>query len=310
MVFKRPEIVRSPSEWKSYFFPLTAGCSNNSCTFCGNYGSKLQVRDVDEVKREIDAVALYLSSNISAAGIPGIVYTIANQWDGEKVFLQDSDALVYPFAELVEILGYLDRKLPSVQRIAAYATTQDILRRSADELKELHKLKLGMLYIGLESGDNVVLKHVEKGVTAEQEIEAVRRVKAAGILASVTVILGLGGKAGSERHALETSRVLSDMDPDYVGALTLTLVPGTPLYNEWQRGEFQNITPFESLGELLTIIKHSNFTNCFFSSMHASNYISVRANLPQDKQEIVKQLTAFIKKGNPDLLRPEFLRGL
>jgi len=138
----------------------------------------------------------------------------------------------------------------------------------------------------------------------------VRRVKAAGILASVTVILGLGGKAGSERHALETSRVLSDMDPDYVGALTLTLVPGTPLYNEWQRGEFQNITPFESLGELLTIIKHSNFTNCFFSSMHASNYISVRANLPQDKQEIVKQLTAFIKKGNPDLLRPEFLRGL
>jgi radical SAM superfamily enzyme YgiQ (UPF0313 family) len=310
MIFKRPEIVRPPSEWKSYFLPLTAGCSNNSCTFCGNYGSKLQIRDVNEVKREIDAVALYLSSNISVTGIPGIVYTIANQWDGEKVFLQDSDALVYPFTELVEILEYLDRKLPSVKRIAAYATTQDILRCSIAQLKQLQQLNLGMLYIGLESGDNAVLKHVDKGVTAEQAIEAVRRVKTAGILTSVTVILGLGGKTGKERHALETARVLSEMDPEYVGALTLTLVPGTPLYKEWERGEFQTITPFASLGELLTMMKHSNFTNCFFSSMHASNYISVRANLPQDKAEIVKQLTAFIKKGDPDLLRPEFLRGL
>ncbi len=310
MIFKRPEIVRPPSEWKSYFLPLTAGCSNNSCTFCGNYGSKLQVRDVNEVKREIDAVALYLSSNISVTGIPGIVYTIANQWDGEKVFLQDSDALVYPFTELVEILEYLDRKLPSVKRIAAYATTQDIFRCSIAQLKQLQQLNLGMLYIGLESGDNAVLKHVDKGVTAEQAIEAVRRVKTAGILTSVTVILGLGGKTGKERHALETARVLSEMDPEYVGALTLTLVPGTPLYKEWERGEFQTITPFASLGELLTMMKHSNFTNCFFSSMHASNYISVRANLPQDKAEIVKQLTAFIKKGDPDLLRPEFLRGL
>jgi len=171
MKFKRPEIVRPPSEWKSYFLPLTAGCSNNSCTFCGNYGSKLLIRDVFEVKKEIDAVAVYLSSNVSIAGIPRIVYDIASQWDGEKVFLQDSDALAYTFPELVEALEYLNRKLPSIRRIAAYATTQDILRRSVNEMKELHKLKLGMLYIGLESGDNVVLKHVEKGVLPNRKLK-------------------------------------------------------------------------------------------------------------------------------------------
>lgn len=309
-MFQRPEIVRPPSEWKSYFLPLTAGCSNNGCTFCGNYGSKLQIRDPGAVKKEIDAIALYLSQNLALSGIPRVVYAIASQWDGERIFLQDSDALVYPYPDMVGVLEYLKQKLPSVTRVAAYATAQDILRRSPAELRRLRELKLGILYIGLESGDDAVLQHISKGVNAAQQIEAVRRAKAAGILTSVTVILGLGGKSGSRRHALETARVLSAMDPDYVGALTLTLVPGTPLHEEWEKGEFQTITPFESLEELLIMIEHADFTNCFFSSMHASNYLSVRAQMPQDKAEIVRQLKAFIKKGDPASLRPEFLRGL
>ncbi|MDD5190293.1 MAG: radical SAM protein [Dehalococcoidales bacterium] len=310
MPFQRPEIVRPPSEANSYFLPLTAGCSNNACTFCGNYGAKLHIHEADEVKKEIDAVALYLSQNLAVTGVPRIVYAIASRWDGERVFLQDSDALVYPYADLVGIMEHLRNKLPSVKRVAAYATTQDILRLSAAELRRLRELNLGILYLGLESGDNAVLQHICKGVTAAQEIEAAQRAKAAGILTSVTVILGLGGKAGSKQHALETAKVLSAMDPDYVGALTLTLVPGTPLYDEGKKGEFQMLTPFESLGELLVMIKNSHFTHCFFSSMHASNYVSVRANLPEDKDEIVRQLSDFTKKGDPALLRPEFLRGL
>ncbi|MDD5287607.1 MAG: radical SAM protein [Dehalococcoidales bacterium] len=310
MTFQRPEIIRPPSEWRSYYLPLTNGCSNNTCTFCGSYGEKLQIRDVEEVKKEIDALALFMKSGLAVAGMPMIMYAIAREWDGNGVFLQDSDALVYPYPKLKETLEHLNQKLPDVQRVATYATTQDILRRSPAELKELRKLKLGIVYIGLESGDDDILQKVGKGVTSSQEIEAVHRAKEAGILTSITIILGLGGKEGSEKHALETARVLSEMDPDYVGALTLTLGPKTPLYQDWKAGKFSLITPFESIGELLLILKNANFSNCFFSSMHASNYFSIRGTLPQDKKKMIALLERVIRQGDPALLRPDFLRGM
>jgi radical SAM superfamily enzyme YgiQ (UPF0313 family) len=315
--FERPEIIRPPSEWRSYFLPLTRGCSNNTCTFCNRWGEKLQVRDLVEVKREIDALALYRKSGVAVAGMPQIIYAIAREWDGQGLFLQDSDALVYPFEKLKEALEYLNQKLPEIQRVASYATAQDILRRSVEELNTLRKLKLGILYSGLESGDDEVLKYVCKNVTAKETIEAVKKAKAAGIETSVTVILGLGGglrlkdaKAASERHALATAKALSEMDPDYVGALTMTMVPGTPIYRDWEAGRFSLITPFESLKELLMIVKNCNFTHCFFSSMHASNYFSIRGYLPEEKERMIKELEDIIKRGDPATLRPEYLRGL
>jgi radical SAM superfamily enzyme YgiQ (UPF0313 family) len=310
MSFSRPDIIRPPSEWKSYFLPLTSGCSNNTCTFCAYYGSKLQTRDVADVKGEIDAVALFTRSGIRVPNIPGVVYAIAQDWDGKRIFLQDGDALVYPFPKLREVLLYLNEKLPRVERIGTYATPQDILRRSVDELKELRQLKLGIFYTGLETGDDELLRKTDKGVTSDQVIEAVKRVKDAGIGFSVTIILGLGGIEASKKHALETARVLTEIDPDYVGALTLTLVPGTPLYEEWERNEFHPLSPFQSLEELKSIIENSNSTDCFFSSMHASNYLSVRGKLPQDKQRMLKQLERVLAAKDPSLLRPEFLRGL
>ena len=233
-----------------------------------------------------------------------------HQWDGKGLFLQDSDALVYPYTGLREVLDYLNMKLPHIKRVAAYATTQDILRRSHQELEELNQLKLGIVYVGLESGDDEVLRKVDKGVDSRQMIEAIARAKEAGILTSVTVILGLGGIEGSEKHTLETARVLSEIDPEYVGALTLSLVPGTPLYDDWQQGSFSMISPFQSLKELKMIIKNSSFTNCFFSSMHASNYFSVRGTLPQDKESMISELEHVIEKGDPSMLRPDFTRGL
>ena len=310
MKFQRPDIIRPPSEWRSYFLPLTSGCSNNTCTFCNRWGEKLQIRDLDDIKKEIDALALFMKSGLTMPEIPSIVYAVAQQWDGQGLFLLDSDALVYPFPRLKEALQYLNTKLPDIKRIAAYATTQDILRRTVDELKELKDLKLGILYIGLESGDDDILKRICKNVTSQQAIQAVKKVKAAGILTSVTVILGLGGKEGSANHALATAKALSEMDPDYAGALTMTLVPGTPMYDDAASGKFHLITPFESLQELLTIVKNASFSNCFFSSMHASNYFSVRGTLPQDKEKMVKALEQIIKKGDPNTLRPDFLRGL
>jgi len=310
MPFRRPEIIRPPSEWKSYFLPLTSGCSNNTCTFCNYHGSRLKIRDLDDVRREIDAIALYMKKGVYIAGMPDVVYAISQRWDGKMVFLQDGDALVYPSPKLKVVLQHINQKLLSVERIATYATAQDILRINSSELKELKELKLGILYMGLESGGDEVLQRTAKGADSQQMIKAGRKAKEAGILTSITVILGLGGIEGSEKHALETSRVLSDMDPDYVGALTLTLVPGTPLYEEWKQGSFSLTSPFQSLKELLIMIENSSFTNCFFSSMHASNYFAVRGTLPQDKERMISELKRVIKKGDPFSLRPEFMRGL
>ncbi|MEE8414218.1 MAG: radical SAM protein, partial [Dehalococcoidales bacterium] len=295
---------------RSYYLPITSGCSNNTCAFCSYYGTKLQIRDLDEIKQEIDALALYVKSGQRLPGIPDIIYLIARLWDGKGVFLQDGDALVYPFPKLKAILEHLNRELPSVERVAAYATAQDILRRSPDELKELKELKLGILYMGLESGDDEILQKIGKGVDSAQMIEAARKAKKAGILTSIMVILGLGGIENSERHALETARVLSEMDPDYVGALTLTWVPETPLYREWQQGSFSPISEFQSLKELLAIVENSHFTDCFFSSMHASNYFSIRGKLPREKAGMIKKLKNVIDKGDLSALRPESLRGL
>ena len=310
MAFERPEILRPPSEHASYYLPLTSGCSNNTCAFCAYSFTRLGIRDLEEVKLEIDAMSLYMNHHVGVQGQPDIVYLILRRWDGRKVFLQDGDALVYPYARLVEALQYLNQKFPNLERIASYATPQDILRRSVDELKALKELKLGILYMGVESGDDEVLARIKKGATHKEMVEAAHKVKDAGILLSVTVILGLGGVKGSKRHAEESARILTAMDPDYAGALTLTLIPGTPLYRVWETGDFELITPFDSLQELRYMVENASFSNCFFSSMHASNYFAIRGTLPDDKLKMLKQLDNILAKKDPALLRPEFLRGL
>jgi radical SAM superfamily enzyme YgiQ (UPF0313 family) len=310
MRFERPDIIRPPSEWGSYFLPLTRGCSNNTCAFCNYYGTGLQVRELDDVKSEIDALAAYIKNGIFLPGVSQIVYEIGRSWDGKKVFLQDGDALVYPFSRLKEALHYLNERFPNLERIGTYATPQDILRRSQGQLRELGELKLSIFYTGIESGDDKVLQKIGKGVKHGEMIEAGKKAKEAGITISVTVILGLGGDEGSKDHALATAGVLNEIDPHFGGALTLTLVRGTPLYEEWKKGEFHSISPFQSLEELKIIIENSSFTDCFFSSMHASNYLSVRGRLPQNKEKMLKEIEAVLATRDSSLLRPEFLRGL
>jgi coproporphyrinogen III oxidase-like Fe-S oxidoreductase len=265
---------------------------------------------MEDVKSEIDAVALFVQRGIRLPNIPSVVYAVAQHWDGKRIFLQDGDALVYPFPKLKEVLQYLDCKLPRVERVATYATPQDIFRRTPDELRELRELKLGFFYTGLETGDEQLLQKIGKGVNQDEAVEAGKKVKTAAVKSSLTIILGLGGLEGSRKHVAETARVLSEIDPDYVGALTLTLVPGTPLYKQWQQSEFHPLSPFQSLEELKLIIENCNFTDCFFSSMHASNYLSVRGRLSHDKERMLKSLDTVLDKRDPSLLRPEFLRGL
>jgi radical SAM superfamily enzyme YgiQ (UPF0313 family) len=310
MRFERPDIIRPPSEWRSYFLPLTRGCSNNTCTFCNYYGIGLQIRKLEDVKKEIDALAAYIKKGIYLPDMSPIIYEIGRSWDGKRVFLQDGDALVYPFSELKEALHYLNERFPNLERIGTYATPQDILRRNQEQLRELRELKLSIFYTGVESGDDKVLQKVGKGVKRQEIIEAGNKAKEAGITLSVTVILGLGGVEGSKEHALESAKVLNEIDPHYGGALTLSFIPGTPLYNEWKKGEFHAISPFQSLEELKIIIENSSFTDCFFSSMHASNYLSVRGKLPQHKGNMLREIEAVLATRDSSMLRPEFLRGL
>jgi radical SAM superfamily enzyme YgiQ (UPF0313 family) len=283
-------IFRPPSEADSLILQATVGCSYNRCTFCGAYqGKRFRIKSFEEIKEDIDEV---------------IPYRI------RRVFLADGDALVIPQKELLRILSYLRAKLRGLQRIGIYANAKDILRKDVEELKALKGLGVGIIYLGLESGDPEVLKRIKKNANVDELIRAGRRAKESGILLSVTVILGLGGIEGSEAHAAKTGEVLSEMDPDYVGALSLMVAPGTPIEKEIETGKLVLPTPFGLIQELETIIAHCQFTRCFFASNHASNYLPLRIRMPEEKEGALKRIREVLRRKDPDLLRPEYLRAL
>jgi radical SAM superfamily enzyme YgiQ (UPF0313 family) len=285
------EIIRPPSEAYSQLLQVTVGCSHNKCTFCPAYKrKKFRIKNFDEIQEDILESGRY------------------NRID--KVFLCDGDALIIPQGKLVQIMESIREHIRGIKRVGTYANAKSILRKTVAELTELKQLGLGIVYLGVETGNSELLKKIEKGVTYEQMVQAGRRVKEAGIDLSATVILGLGGEEKSEEHARDTARILTDIDPDYVGALTLMLVPETPLYDEYMRGEFVIPNQFALLKELVTIISDSDFTNCFFTSNHASNYLPVKAKLPMDKEKVVHMIKHVIEAADARFLRPEYSRGL
>ncbi len=291
-----PEVasVRPPGEAKSLLLPITFGCSYSKCTFCSY--NKLQrvsfrIRRLEDIKAQVDRLAQSYS------------------WSVRRVFLQDADALVYPYAPLVEILELLHRRFPKLERVSTYGTPQDVLRKGADELRHLRELKLSLVYLGVETGDEELLRKVLKGVSYAEMVEAGRKLKSAGMAISATYILGLGGEEGSERHALETARILTEIDPEFAGALTLMLLPSTELYQDWKEGGFTPVSPFRSLEEFKIVVQNSNFTNCFSTSNHASNYLPIRARLPQEKDITLELIDEILTQRDPHLLRPEFLRA-
>jgi len=286
-------IIRPPSEASSFLLPVTIGCSHNKCTFCCTYiGVKFRMRPLEDIKQDIDRVAQNYS------------------WSVRRVFLEDGDALICPQHRLVEVLKHLNKKFPYLDRVGTYATPQAALIKSVDELKELNQLGLKIAYMGVETGDEELLLKVKKGVNYAQLVEAGRKLKQAGIILSVTVILGLGGIDGSKNHALKTAKLLSEIDPDFAGTLTILLVPGTPLHKDWEEGRFSLISPFQSLEELRLIIQNSNFTNCFFTANHASNYLPIKVRLPEQKAEVLKLIDDVLAKRDMSQLRPEFTRAL
>lgn len=284
-------IIRPPSEAYSLLLQVTVGCSHNKCTFCGTYRQKkFKIKPLEQIKKDLEK---------------------AHHYEGvSRVFLCDGDALIIPQARLKEILELTNKNLPDIERIGTYANAKSILRKSIDELKELKALGLDMIYLGVETGNAELLKKIQKGVTYEQMVEAGRRIKEAGMTLSVTVLLGLGGIENSIEHALDTAKILTDIDPDYVGALTLMFVPETELYEDYQAGRFVLPDKFGFIRELYLMIEKSSFTDCYFTSNHASNYLSVKARLPREKEKILKMIGSVINQKDMSLIRPEYLRGL
>jgi radical SAM superfamily enzyme YgiQ (UPF0313 family) len=285
-------IFRPPSEADSLILQVTVGCSYNRCTFCSAYQGKVfRVKSFEEVKEDIDEASAY-GSRI------------------QRVFLADGNALTISQKELVRILDYLNVKLTRVERVGLYANAKDILQKDVAELKELKRLGIGIIYLGVESGNREVLKNIKKNATVDQLIQAGRRVKASGILLSVTVLLGIGGVELSQAHAEDTGKILSEMDPDFVGALSLMIVPGTPIERDIRTGRLILPTPFGLIKELEIMIQNGQFTQCFFASNHASNYLPLRIRMPEEKEEALRRIREVLQRKDPALLRPEYLRAL
>lgn len=284
-------IIRPPSEARSLLLQVTVGCSHNRCTFCPTYkGKRFRIKSNDEIVEDIIEAGRYQSV--------------------KKVFLCDGDALIVPQDRLRPILQAIKKNIHGVLRVGCYGNAKSILRKSKSELSELNELGLKIIYLGVETGDETILQEINKGATFEKMVEAGKRVKEAGINLSVTVLLGIGGLEKSFEHAAQTARILTEIDPDYASALTLMIIPGTPLYDDWIAGRFIPPDPFGFLHELVGIIANLQLTDCFFTSNHASNYLPIRARLPIEKEKTLRRIADIIERGDRNLLRPEYLRGL
>ncbi len=283
-------LYRPPSEARSYILQATIGCSHNLCTYCDMYRDKsFRERELPEVLEDIE----------EAAGVHPMA---------DKVSVADGDALIMDAPRWKTILESLRASFPHLRRVSAYATAQNLLEKSHDELRKVREAGLSLLYIGPESGDPVTLKRIVKGNTFEDHAEAARKAHVAGMKISVIVLLGAGGVDRTKEHAHETSRLVTEMDPEFLSALTLTIIPGTPLERMVDKGRFELPSIPDLLQELRTIVAESRPTRAIFRTNHASNYLPIEGRLPRDREKIVAAIDAAIRGEVP--LRPEYFRGL
>lgn len=275
-------VFRPPSEARSFILRVTRGCAHNKCTYCNMYrGVPFQILSDEEISRQI-ALAVHFGKDRV-----------------RRVFLADGDALVLPTAKLLKILQALRENFPKLQRVASYAAPKDILRKSEEELRQLRKAGLELLYYGMETGDDATLKAVNKGVNAEEAIEAGRRVTASGMKLSLMVILGLAGAEGSTRHALATAKAINIIQPTHLSALCLMLYRGSELLEQFEAGKFNPLPPaglMEELQLMMANIEIKEGRHCLFRSNHVSNYVPLAGTLPKDKDKIMEGIAYSIRE--------------
>ncbi|MDJ0874000.1 MAG: radical SAM protein [Desulfobacterales bacterium] len=283
-------IIRPPSEANSILLQATVGCSHNKCTFCGAYkGERFKIKPDAVIDADIAFAAQYGRQQ-------------------KRLFICDGDGLIIPQQRLVALLEKIKTRLPWITRVGIYANTKSIDMKSPQELKTLADLGLGIVYMGLESGDDATLKKINKGANAARIIAAGRKVRQAGIKLSLTVLLGVAGRERSDVHARETGRVLTAIDPEFVGALSLMLIPGTPMHDDFEDERFELIEPQEMLRELGTMLAHTHMSRGLFHANHASNYLPIRARMPADKEKTLQLIRRAL--GGGVQLKPEYLRAL
>jgi len=282
--------IRPPSEADSILLQVTLGCSHNKCTFCGTYKNKrFTIKDDEIILKDI----LFASRCMKNQG---------------RVFLMDGDALIIPHKKILWILDRIREHLPWVRRVGAYANTKSINMKSPEELAELREKGLGIIFLGVETGDDETRRKVRKGSDSIHCIEMGKKVKAAGIKLSVTVLLGIAGVERSLDHARLTGELLTRMNPEFIGALTVMLIPGTELWEEFRKGEFNLPDEEGLLKELRDMILHTNITRGLFFSNHASNYLPVKARLPMGKQDALNLIDSALR--GEIGLKPEWMRAL
>jgi radical SAM superfamily enzyme YgiQ (UPF0313 family) len=283
-------VYRPPSEARSFILQVTIGCAHNSCSFCTMYkDKKFRIRTMEEISSDIHEVHRNYGDCF------------------RRIFLADGDALVLPTDSLLEILRMLRTLFPSAERITSYGAPGDVLRKSAGELKSLREAGLAMVYMGLESGDDEVLRRVRKGASSDEIVRAGQKLREAGILSSVTLISGLGGRARLREHAIRSAEAVSEMRPDYLGFLTLMVERGAPIAEEIRSGKLELLRPEEVVDEMELFLNHVDSPGTIFRANHASNYILLKGTLNGDIPEMIRRLETVRKENG---FRSEAFREL
>ncbi len=306
MQYESPTI-RPPSEARSLLVRATRYCSWGRCAFCYGIlwdGRKLELRPVEDIKQDISAMKAEADKIIERSEKNGAMGGLGQAaiynnipWlsnEGVKTaFIGDSDSLIMKTDDLVEVLEFLHEVFPTLERITSYGRAKTALKKSPEALKRLHAAGLSRLHVGLETGDDQLLKYMDKGVTAEEMIRAGRRIKDSGISLSEYVLLGLGGEDRWREHAEETAGTLNAIDPDFIRARTLMVLPGTPLYEKMRQGEFKLLSPEGILQEEKMLIQNLE-VNSEFVSDHVSNYLTIDGKLPKAKKEMLELLDSVL----------------
>lgn len=283
-------LIRPPSEADSILLQVTLGCSHNKCTFCGAYKDKrFSIKDNEVILRDLAFAQKHCCRQ-------------------DRVFLMDGDAMVIPQKRLIWLLDQIKERLPWVKRVGVYANSKSVKMKSEEDLARLKAKGLDIAYYGVESGDDETLKRVQKGSTAENLLIQGRRLIEAGMTLSVTVLLGIAGRERSLEHARATGELLTKMDPQFVGALTVMVIPGTPLAKEQAAGAWTLPSPLEMLTELREMVRTTRLSRAMFFSNHASNYLPLKIQYPQGQAEALRLIDSALN-GQVDL-KPEWMRGL
>ena len=277
-----PPVYRPPSEGRSILIPVTKGCSHNKCTYCNMYRSKkYSERTIEDIESDIIKLSQFYKDSPLAP---------------RKAFLLDGDALGAPFELLLEVLSLIKEHLPRVTRVGTYATATNMLEKSTSELETLVSNGLSIVYLGMESGSDKVLKRIVKGNTNADMVEASLKIRAAGAKLSNIAMLGIGGREHSKEHVGETARVISETTPEFFSVLVTTAVPGTPYYTMVEREQTEPLTVKELLTEMRDILAKIsiNSGNIVFRANHVSNMYPVGGTLPKDQKRLVEELTAWV----------------